>query len=216
MSKPRSRPNKKRARSRAPRTPKIPTLKTSRLILRPVRLSDASQIQKLFPHWEIVRYLRNVVPWPYPPDGALHYIHDMALPAIARGEAWHWTLRLKSKPQQLIGFISLLKGEKENRGFWIGLPWQGRGLMTEACDAVTAYWFNVLKFPVLRVPKAVANTASRRISEKQGMRVIASEERDYVSGRFPSEIWEITAEEWRNRRPALHPISEHIGKNKRR
>ncbi len=216
MSKPRLRPNKKRDRSRAPRAPKIPTLKTSRLILRPVRLSDASQIQKLFPHWEIVRYLRNVVPWPYPADGAIHYLRDMALPAIARGEAWHWTLRLKSKPQQLIGFISLLKGEKENRGFWLGLPWQGRGLMTEACDAVTAYWFNVLKFPVLRVPKAVANTASRRISEKQGMRVVATEERDYVSGRFPSEIWEITAEEWRNRRPALHPISEHIGKNKRR
>ena len=45
--------------------------------------------------------------------------------------------------------------------------------MTEASDAVTDFWFNTLKFPVLRVPKAIANTASRRISEKQGMRVIA-------------------------------------------
>jgi [ribosomal protein S5]-alanine N-acetyltransferase len=57
----------------------------------------------------------------------------------------------------------------------------------------------VLKFPVLRLPKAVPNIASRRISEKQSMRVIATEERDYVSGRFLSEIWEITAEEWRAR-----------------
>jgi ribosomal-protein-alanine N-acetyltransferase len=72
--------------------------------------------------------------------------------------------------------------------------------MTEACDAVTDYWFEVLKFPVLRVPKAVANAGSRRISEKQGMRVIAREERDYVSGSLPSEIWEITAEEWRRRK----------------
>jgi RimJ/RimL family protein N-acetyltransferase len=69
--------------------------------------------------------------------------------------------------------------------------------MSEACDIVTDYWFEVLKFPVLRVPKAVANAGSRRISEKQGMRVIGAEDRDYVSGRFPSEIWEITAEEWR-------------------
>lgn len=69
--------------------------------------------------------------------------------------------------------------------------------MTEACDAVTDYWFEVLKFPVLRVPKAIANAGSRRISEKQGMRVIGTEDRDYVSGRLPSEIWEITAEEWR-------------------
>ena len=62
---------------------------------------------------------------------------------------------------------------------------------------MTDYWFEVLNFVVLRVPKAIANAASRRISEKQGMRVIDREDRDYVSGRLPSEIWEITAEEWR-------------------
>jgi [ribosomal protein S5]-alanine N-acetyltransferase len=72
--------------------------------------------------------------------------------------------------------------------------------MTEACEAVTDYWFDVLRFPVLRAPKAIANEASRRISAKQGMRVISTEDRDYVSGRLPSEIWEITAEEWRARR----------------
>ena len=53
---------------------------------------------------------------------------------------------------------------------------------------------------MLRVPKAIANTASRRISEKQGMRVVAVVERDYVTGRLPAEIWEITAEEWNGRR----------------
>jgi ribosomal-protein-alanine N-acetyltransferase len=178
----------------------ISALETRRLLLRPLELADAAQIQILFPHWEIVRYLRNVIPWPYPADGALQYIRNMALPAIARGEAWHWTLRLKTAPEQMIGFISLIKGETENRGFWMSPPYQGRGLMTEACDAVTDYWFNALKFPVLRVPKAIANAASRRISEKQGMRVVATEERDYVGGRFPTEIWEITAEEWRARK----------------
>ena len=71
--------------------------------------------------------------------------------------------------------------------------------MTEACEAATDFWFNTLKFPVLRVPKAVANVASRRISEKSGMRIVAREERDYVSGRLPTEIWEITAEEWNAR-----------------
>jgi hypothetical protein len=29
------------------------------------------------------------------------------------------------------------------------------------------------------------------------MRVIGTEEASYVSGRQPSEIWELTAEEWR-------------------
>jgi ribosomal-protein-alanine N-acetyltransferase len=72
--------------------------------------------------------------------------------------------------------------------------------MTEACEAVTDFWFNTLKFPVLRVTKAVANVASSRISEKSGMRIIAVEERNYVSGRLSTEIWEIRAEEWNARK----------------
>lgn len=181
---------------------KVPALETSRLLLRPVELADAAQIQELFPHWEIVRYLRNAVPWPYPSDGALQYLRDMALPAMEHGEAWHWTLRLKTEPNRVIGFISLIKSGDENRGFWMGIPWQGRGLMSEACDEVTDYWFEVLKFPVLRAPKATENAASRRISEKQGMRMVGNEEREYVSGRLPGEIWEMTAEEWRKRKRA--------------
>lgn len=177
-----------------------PILHTPRLVLRPLELADAEQAQALFPQWEIVRFLTNRVPWPFPPDGALAFYRDVALPASERGEAWHWTLGIKIDPARLIGTISLMKSEDENRGFWIGIPWQGRGLMTEACDAVTDFWFDDLKFPVLRAPKAIANLGSRRISEKQGMRVIRTEERDYVSGRLPSEVWEITAEEWRARR----------------
>jgi len=92
-------------------------------------------------------------------------------------------MRLKTDPDQLIGSISLMKGEHENRGFWLGLPWHGQGLMTETSGRVTDFWFNTLKFPVLRVPKAIANTASRRISETQGMRVIALvEERTEATG----------------------------------
>lgn len=177
-----------------------PLLETQRLVLRPLELADAPAIQRLFPQWEIVRYLANIVPWPYPPDGAEKFIREMALPAAERGEAWHWTLRTKTHPEQLIGSINLRRGDNNNRGFWIAPLWQGQGLMTEAVEAVTSHWFEVLKFPVLRVPKAIPNEASRRISLRQGMRVIATEERDYVGGKFPTELWEITADEWRARR----------------
>jgi [ribosomal protein S5]-alanine N-acetyltransferase len=173
-----------------------PALETPRLFLRPLEIADAAQIQLLFPQWEIVRYLAAQVPWPYPADGALRFIRDMALPAEERGEAWHWTLRLKTDSAQIIGCIDLNKKENENRGFWLSPEWRRKGLMMEACDAVTDFWFNTLGFHVLRAPKAVANVASRRISERQGMRLVATEDRNYVSGRFPSEIWETTAEEW--------------------
>lgn len=182
----------------------IPTLETTRLILRPVELADAEQVQQLFPHWEIVRYLANQVPWPYPSDGALRFYRDVAIPAMERGHAWHWTLRLKSDPDRIIGSIGLVKGDANedigSRGFWLGLSWQGQGLMSEACDRITDFCFTKLGFRGLRIPKAIANTGSRRISEKQGMRVVAIEERDHVSGRLPAEIWEITREEWLARR----------------
>jgi len=174
-----------------------PVLETPRLLLRPLELADAGQIQRLFPQWEIVRYLDAIVPWPFPADGALTHIRDAALPAMAAGAEWHWTLRLSSDPQKLIGRIHLARGETNNRGFWLVPELHGQGLMTEAVVAVNDYWFDVLGFPVLRAPKACANVGSRRISEKTGMRVVESFEKDYVSGRFPSELWEITAEEWR-------------------
>src|SRR5215510_11871794 len=113
-----------------------PTLDTPRLVLRPLAVADADAVQALFPQWEVVRYLNGIVPWPYPADGALTYIRDIALPAIARGDEWIWTLRLKTDPGQIIGSIGLKRGTDENRGFWLGLPWHGQGLMTEAADAV--------------------------------------------------------------------------------
>lgn len=174
-------------------------LETPRLLLRPLELEDAAQVQQIFPQWEIVKYLGAKLPWPYPPDGALTFYREIALPAIERGDEWHWTLRLKTAADQIIGAISLMKGEYKNRGFWIAPPWQRQGLMSEAVEVVTDYWFNVLGFAVLRSPKAVPNRGSRRISEKLGMRVVATADGDFVAGRFPSETWEITAEEWRAR-----------------
>lgn len=178
----------------------VPRLDTRCLVLRPLELSDAAQVQALFPRWEIVRYMATVVPWPYPPDGALAFLRDVALPAVARGEAWYWTIRTKQAPGRLIGVVNLNAGRDEHRGFWIGVPWQGRGYATEACAAATAYWFDVLGFPVLRVGKAVANAPSRRISERSGMRRVGVEERAFVAGRLPAEVWELTAAEWRRRR----------------
>jgi len=177
-----------------------PVLESARLLLRPLELADAPRIQQIFPQWEVVRYLTDEIPWPYPNEGALAFCRDQALPAMERGEQWAWTLRLKGEPEQLIGVIQLMTTENNNRGFWIDPAWQRRGLMTEACEVVTDYWFNTLGFPLLRVPKAVANVASRRVSEKQGMRIVATDERNYVSGRLPAELWEITAEEWNARR----------------
>lgn len=174
-----------------------PPLETARLRLRPLAIDDAAAIQKTFPRWEIVEYMSASIPWPYPADGALVYIRDIALPAMASGQAWHWTLRMKSPGDPLIGAVSLMTTPNDNRGFWLSPEFHGQGLMTEACVAVTDYWFDALGQDVLRAPKASANRASKRLSERMGMRRVATEDRHFVSGRGPGEIWEISAEDWR-------------------
>lgn len=68
--------------------------------------------------------------------------------------------------------------------------------MTEACHAVTDYWFNVLNREVLRAPKAVVNERSKKVSQRSGMRLIRVQKGEYVAGELDTELWEITREEW--------------------
>jgi ribosomal-protein-alanine N-acetyltransferase len=179
-----------------------PFLQTPRLTLHPLQLSDAVEVQPLFAQWEIVKQLNARIPWPFPEDGVHIFYRDVALPAIARGEEWHWMLRLKDDPKQkIIGSIGLKLLTNVNRGFWIAQQWQGRGLMTEAAAAVTRFWFEELKQPILRVKKARDNAASRAISLHEGMQRIGETEDDYVSGRLPTEIWELRAEDWQRLSP---------------
>lgn len=169
---------------------------TDRLILNPLISEDAEQIQRVFPRWEIVRYLIASVPWPYPPGAARHYVDNVALPAADAGSGWYWTLRRKEDPQQLIGVICLMDVPDNNRGFWLVPEWQGNGYMREACDAVTDFWFRALNKPVLRAPKAVANERSKNLSQRTGMRLVRCEKGHYVAGELETELWEITREEW--------------------
>jgi len=179
-----------------------PTLRTQRLLLTPVKLADAEIIQCLFPHWDVVRYLDSRVPWPYPADGALVYVRDMVLPAMARGEEWHWMIRLASEPYSAIGSISLYDQPGNHRGFWLAPAWQGQGYMSEACEAVSRVWFVTLGRPLMQVPKAIVNQGSRRISEREGMRLVACDQGHFVSGVLPRETWELTREEWLARHAA--------------
>ncbi|MBI6547903.1 GNAT family N-acetyltransferase [Xenorhabdus lircayensis] len=179
-------------------------LETKRLLLKKLAYDDATQIQQKFPHWDIVKYLDNrAVPWPYPDDGAEYFINKVALPTIQAGKAWLWSIRAKIHPDELIGVIGLYDKQDNNRGFWLSLEHQGQGLMREACEKVTNYWFHTLEQPILRTQKASINQRSKRISLAQGARLLRVEEKEYVSGKYDCEFWEITRDEWDNRNAIL-------------
>ncbi|MFS2224838.1 GNAT family N-acetyltransferase [Pantoea sp. B65] len=173
-----------------------PELVTDRLILLPLTPEDAEQMQQIFPRWEIVRHLAATVPWPFPDNGAQRYVNQVALPAVAAGTAWFWSIRRQADPAVMIGLICLSDDADNNRGFWLVPEWQRQGLMTEASRAVTDFWFNTLQRPRLRAPKASENDGSRKISTNSGMRLFSRGKKQYVAGLLDSEVWEITREEW--------------------
>jgi [ribosomal protein S5]-alanine N-acetyltransferase len=181
--------------------PPTPILETPRLMLRPIALADAPTVQRRFPQWEIVRHLNAHVPWPYPADQALTYLHR-TLEEMARGEILKWAITLREDPAELIGSIDLWwkDDERDNRGFWLDPAFWGRGLMTEAAERVTEYAFVELGWPQLWLTNAQDNTASHRIKEKQGAVLIDLTPNDYVSGPGMRETWLLTREAWLARR----------------
>jgi RimJ/RimL family protein N-acetyltransferase len=180
------------------RMPPTPVLETRRLILRPPRESDTPAMQRRFPQWEIVRYLHNEVPWPYPEDGCAHFM-ALTMRQLARGEKSAWAIVPKDGPDELIGRIDLWAddGEKrDQRGFWLDPAFWGRGLMTEAADRVTEYALIELGWPRLWLSNAEINVASHRVKEKQGATIVGRTPRRYVYGEGVKVTWLLTREAW--------------------
>jgi ribosomal-protein-alanine N-acetyltransferase len=110
-------------------------------------------------------------------------------------------LFLKTTPEEMIGNVDLRWGTSENRGFWLARRFWGQGLMTEACEAVTAYAFDVLGFERLMLCNAVANIRSRRIKEKAGATFLYVEPARFVDPVLTQhEVWELRRTAWAARR----------------
>jgi ribosomal-protein-alanine N-acetyltransferase len=175
----------------------ITPLETERLILRGVTEADAPAYEKHFVDWEIIGQLGAVVPWPYPRDGVRDFICNRILPEQGK-DKWVWGIFRKEDPTGLIGVVDLWRhGRPENRGFWLGRAYWGRGYMTEAVEVVMDHAFGPLGFETLVFTNARGNVRSRRIKEKTGARLVRVEPRHFVNPDYTeSEVWELTKADW--------------------
>ena len=98
----------------------------------------------------------------------------------------------------MIGGVDLWRvGIPENRGFWLGKPFWGQGIMTEAVTPVMDYAFNELGFDKLIFSNALGNNKSRRVKEKTGARFIGTRAAKFVDPAYnEAETWELTKGEW--------------------
>ena len=144
---------------------------TRRLILRPLRESDAAAIFALFNDWDVVRWLSSP-PWPYARDDAEAFVRSVLNPADDTAEiAFAITLH-----DGLIGTIGLRQrpasrlqgGAGLNVGYWLGKQHWGHGYMTEALRALVNHVFALSGADAIYSGAFADNRASLRVQEKAG------------------------------------------------
>jgi [ribosomal protein S5]-alanine N-acetyltransferase len=170
--------------------------------LRPICMDDAPAIQNLFPFWGVVEYLAAVIPWPYPEDGAEQFL-KMLLPEMEAGNRLVWAItRKEDEESRLMGLIELSPNNpNDSRGFWLGLPYQRQGYMTEAVTAVNDFAFDILGMTEMTLSNAEPNVGSHRLKEKSGAEFLSYEDDvAFIGGKFRTARWRLTAEMWRANR----------------
>ncbi|HEY7728306.1 MAG TPA: GNAT family N-acetyltransferase [Candidatus Eisenbacteria bacterium] len=152
-------------------SPAQPTLETERLLLRPFRLEDGPEVQRLAGD-RAVADTTIAIPHPYPDGAAEEWISTHASKFAAGTEA---TFAVTRKPEgDLVGAIGLMISPAHARaelGYWIAVPFWGRGYATEAGRAVLEYSFTRLGLHRIQARYLVRNPASGRVLEKLGMRM---------------------------------------------
>lgn len=175
----------------------IPTFHTPRLTLREIVKTDTIAYEKYFIDYNVIRTLTWLVPWPYPEGGVLEHLENQVFPKQGK-DKWVWAITLKENPAELIGVVDLWReGKPENRGFWLGHKFWGKGYMTESVKPVMDYAFDQLGFEKLIFTNAVGNSRSRRVKEKTGATFIGTAPAKFVDPALTEhEIYELTKTDW--------------------
>ncbi len=147
----------------------LPELKTQRLLLRPFRLEDGPEVQRLAGEREIASTTCSI-PHPYLDGVAELWISTHAAAYIEREGA---TLAITQKKSGVlmgaIGFNVNLKNGWAEIGYWVGKPYWGHGYATEALRALIPWAFEAFPLNRLQACHFTRNPASGRVMQKAGM-----------------------------------------------
>ncbi len=147
----------------------LPTLTTDRLILRPFSLEDAARVRMLAGAWEVAATTANI-PHPYEKGMAQDWIKTHR-EAYQTGKALTLAITIKSDGI-LIGAIGIHLSKSNHLGevgYWIGVPYWGKGYCTEAAQALVRYGFRTLGLNRIQARHLTRNPASGRVMQKLGM-----------------------------------------------
>jgi RimJ/RimL family protein N-acetyltransferase len=138
-------------------------LETARLTLRAPRLEDAKALAALANDLRIAENTLRL-PHPYALADAETFI------TFASGSDDEAALLITTHSGAILGCCGIAgrDGETPEIGYWLGVPFWGKGYATEAARALIDHAFGDLDCEVLVGGARVSNPASRRVLEKCG------------------------------------------------
>jgi RimJ/RimL family protein N-acetyltransferase len=138
----------------------IPVLETERLVLRAPRLEDAKALATLANDRRIAENTLRI-PHPYSLADAQTFITH------ANAGDCGIVLLITARSGTIVGACGL-DGDTPEIGYWLGVPFWGKGYATEAARALIDHAFGELDCEALLGGARVSNPASRRVLEKCG------------------------------------------------
>lgn len=141
-------------------------MNTLKINIRPLKITDASQLATLANNKKIWDNLRDYIPYPYDEKDAEDFIN------LTKNEHPKQNFAIEYQGA-LCGVISLsiqkdVYKKSAEIGYWVGEPYWGKGIATEAIKLITTYGFDQLGLVRIHAGVFEYNTASMIVLEKNG------------------------------------------------
>jgi RimJ/RimL family protein N-acetyltransferase len=149
--------------------PAYPTITTARLRLRAFVDADAPAVQRLAGDRRVAD-TTLLIPHPYPDGAAEAWIatHEASW-ELGRGLVFAVTLQATGELVGAIGLTIAPPTHSAEIGYWIGVPWWGQGIATDAVRALLDFGFTQLGLERMHAHHFARNRASGRVLEKAGL-----------------------------------------------
>lgn len=167
-----------------PKLSELPlVIETSRLRLRPFAQGD---VEALWPHVSDPELPRQMSWNAHADREETRAFIESSTKATADNEGVTWAIEHAGT---LVGAIGLhdvrfqrlaWRIDRAELGYWMGIPYQRQGFMTEAASAVVEFGFDTLRLHKITVGCLDKNEGSRKVIERLGFRFI---------GRHESDVW---------------------------
>ena len=144
-------------------------IRTGRLLLRPLELSDAADIQRLAGDRDVASTTRDI-PYPYE-DGTAETWINSCWGKTTAGELAIFAITLQTDGSFLgaIGLGRDANGAEAELSYWVGKPFWNQGYATEAVKAMIHHGLIELKLDRVYAAHFTRNPASGRVMQKAGM-----------------------------------------------